>query len=86
MKINKVNIPAINPYKANEAKMDKMSGKQHTQKDKLEISTAAKKLSEMKAPNAERAQYIASLKEQVNAGTYEVDAQAVAQSLVKYYQ
>ena len=47
MKINKVNLPPINPYKANELKAEKAETKVKAQADKLEISSEAKQLSEI---------------------------------------
>lgn len=86
MKINNVNIPAVNPYKANELKVNKSAQHQLAQKDKLEISSEAKQLSELTSHATERKEQIQKIKAQVEAGTYQVNAEEVAKSLFEYYK
>lgn len=86
MQINKLNIPAINPYKANELTIKRSAQNQLAQKDKLEISSEAKQLSEITSYAAERKEYVQKIKEQINAGTYEANPEDIAKSLLKYYQ
>lgn len=86
MKVNKMNIPAINPYKANELKVQKSAQHQLAQKDKLEISTEAKQLSEITSYKAERTAHVQKIKAQIDEGTYQVNAENIAKSLLKYYQ
>lgn len=86
MKINNVNIPAINPYKANELKVNQSQQHQLTQKDKLEISSKAKQLSEITSHAAERKEQVQKIKAQVEAGTYKVNAEEVAKSLLDFYK
>lgn len=86
MKINKMNIPAVNPYKANELQVKKSAQQQLAQKDKLEISTEAKQLSEITSYATERKTHVQNIKEQIDAGTYQVNAENIAKSLLKYYQ
>ena len=81
-----MNIPAINPYQANELKMKKSTQHQKAQKDKLEISSEAKQLSEITSYKAERKAQVDRIKEQIDAGTYQVNPEKVAKSLMKYYQ
>lgn len=81
-----MNIPAINPYKANELQVKKSAQHQSAQKDKLEISSEAKQLSEITSHRAERKAHVQKIKEQIDAGTYEVNAEKIAKSLLKYYQ
>ena len=85
MKINKVNLPAINPYKANELKAEKAEQKVNFQADKLEISAAAKKLSEVSSYAVERDERVQELKRQVEAGTYKVDPEQLAKNLASYF-
>lgn len=86
MKINKMNIPAVNPYKANELQVKKSGQHQLARKDKLEISTEAKQLSEITSYATERKMHVQNIKEQIDAGTYQVNAENIAKSLLKYYQ
>ena len=86
MKINKVNIPAINPYKANELKAAKAEQKAQLQTDKLEISSEAKKLSEIQSYSVERNERIQQIKAQIDAGTYKVDPEKLAVDLIDYYK
>ncbi len=81
-----MNIPAINPYKANELQVKKSAQHQLAQKDKLEISSEAKQLSEITSYATERKEHVQKLKAQIDAGTYEVNAEKIADSLLKYYQ
>lgn len=86
MKINNINIPAINPYKTNELKVDRSAQHQLAQKDKLEISTEAKQLSEITSHATERKEQVQKIKAQVEAGTYQVNAEEVAKTLLEYYK
>ncbi|AOV08517.1 flagellar biosynthesis anti-sigma factor FlgM [Sporosarcina ureilytica] len=86
MKINRVNIPAVNPYKANELKVGKSAQHSAQQQDKIEISSEAKKLSEINSYAAERKDHVQKIKEQIDAGTYKVNAEEVAKSLINYYK
>jgi len=84
MKIPKINIPAVNPYKANEMKTEKTAQKVQ-QGDKLEISSEAKKLSEVSSYSLERNEKVQAIKAQVDAGTYKVNPEQLAQKLISYY-
>lgn len=81
-----MNIPAINPYKANELKVNKSTQHQLAPKDRLEISNEAKQLSEITSHAAERKEQVQKIKAQVEAGTYQVNAKEVAKSLLDYYK
>ena len=85
MKINNVNIPAVNPYKANELKAEKAEQKVNLQADKLEISAAAKQLSEVSSFTVGRDERVQELKAQVEAGTYKVDPEQLAKDLASYF-
>ncbi|MBO0589090.1 flagellar biosynthesis anti-sigma factor FlgM [Sporosarcina sp. E16_8] len=86
MKIQKFNVPAINPYKANQVKAEKSEQQAKMKTDKLEISSEAKKLSETSTFTAGRNERIQELKAQVQAGTYEVNPEQLASNLVKYFK
>ena len=85
MKINNVNIPAVNPYKANELKAEKAEQKVNLQADKLEISAAAKQLSEVSSYTVGRDERVQELKGQIEAGTYKVDPEQLAKNLASYF-
>ncbi|MDS9470323.1 flagellar biosynthesis anti-sigma factor FlgM [Sporosarcina pasteurii] len=86
MKINRINIPAVNPYRTNELKVGKSAQHSAQQQDKIEISSKAKQLSEMNSYGAERKDHVQKIKEQIEAGTYKVNAEEVAKSLIDYYK
>ena len=85
MKINNVNLPAINPYKANELKAEKAEQGLKIQADKLEISAAAKQLSEVSSYTMGRDERVQELKRQIEAGTYKVDPDQLAKNLASYF-
>lgn len=87
MKVNQYHVHPINPYKAHAAKLDrqKQNPSVSVQKDQIEISKEAKQLSAMASPKTERAQRIQQLKNEVESGTYEIDAEKIAASLIRYY-
>lgn len=85
MKINNINVPAVNPYKANEMKIEKAASKAPIQTDKLEISSEAKKLSEIQSYAVERSERVEQIKAQIEAGTYKVDPEKLAVDLIDYY-
>lgn len=86
MKINKFNIPPINPYKANQLKVDKAETKVQKQTDKLEISNEAKQLSGIPSYSVERNERVQEIKAQIDAGTYKVDPEIIAKNLISYYR
>lgn len=86
MKIQKFNLPAINPYKANQVKAEQSEQQAKMKTDKLEISSEAKQLSEISPFTVERNERVQELKAQVQAGTYEVNPEQLASNLVKYFK
>ncbi|MBO0603722.1 flagellar biosynthesis anti-sigma factor FlgM [Sporosarcina sp. E16_3] len=86
MKIQKFNLPAINPYKANQLKAEQTEYKAKMKTDKLEISSEAKELSKTSSFTVERNERVQQLKAQVQAGNYEVDAEQLAANLIKYFK
>ena len=86
MKINNVNLPIVNPYKANESNVQKAKQNSNLQTDKIEISSKAKQLSETSSFTIERNDRIAEIKKQIDAGTYQVNAKEIAESLVSYFK
>jgi negative regulator of flagellin synthesis FlgM len=86
MKIQKFNVPAINPYKANELKAEQSKQKTQLKADKIEISSEAKQLSELSSYSVERNERIQEIKAQVDSGNYKIDAEKLAENLIKYYK
>lgn len=86
MKINRINLPAVNPYKTNQVKAEQAEQQTKMKTDKLEISQEAKQLSEKSAFATERNERVQELKAQVQSGTYKVDAEQLASNLVKYFK
>ncbi|AXI10021.1 flagellar biosynthesis anti-sigma factor FlgM [Oceanobacillus zhaokaii] len=84
MKINGPNQPNFNPYKniiQKQAEIKKTTSKQ----DQVEISSYAKQLQENEKPNAKRTAYVQEIKDAIAAGDYKVDAEKVADKMVKYW-
>ena len=86
MKIQKFTPPAINPYKTNQLKAEQTEQKAKVKTDKLEISSEAKQLSEVSSFTLGRNERVQELKAQVQAGTYEVKPEQLANNLVKYFK
>ncbi|KAA8997989.1 flagellar biosynthesis anti-sigma factor FlgM [Paenibacillus spiritus] len=90
MKINDTGrINAINPYQRNMESQRQEAMKKTTRKDEVTISTEAMKLLEAQnntKVDTERAARIESLKQQVSAGTYHVDAAKLADKLAPYFK
>ncbi|WP_027416149.1 flagellar biosynthesis anti-sigma factor FlgM [Aneurinibacillus terranovensis] len=75
------NIQPVNPYQQQGNKQENV--KKGTQRDQLEISSEALDLQKNQETEAQRANRIAQLKEQVQAGTYHVDPYKVAEKLLE---
>ena len=86
MKIQKFNIPAINPYKTNQLKAEQVEQKAKMQTDKIEISSEAKQLSEISPFTIQRNERVEQLKAEIESGTYKVDAEQLASNLAKYFK
>ncbi|WP_286885431.1 flagellar biosynthesis anti-sigma factor FlgM [Aneurinibacillus sp. UBA3580] len=83
MRIERPNhIQPINPYRQQEMKQEEARAKGKG-RDQLEISTEALELQKSQETAAERAERIAELKEQVQNGTYHVDAKVIAEALLR---
>ncbi|MFF2912238.1 flagellar biosynthesis anti-sigma factor FlgM [Paenibacillus sp. NPDC057934] len=90
MKINETGrINAINPYQRSAESQRQEQMKKNSRKDEATFSDEALKL--LQAQNsgkvdADRAVKIESLKQQVSAGTYQVDAAKLAEKLAPYFK
>lgn len=54
--------------------------------DRIEISDAAKEMQVVSDYSQERAEKIQKLKKEIQSGQYKVDAQKVAEDMLKYYR
>ena len=86
MKIQRFNLPAINPYKTNQLRAEQLERKAKMGVDKLEISSEAKQLSEISPITVERNERVQQLKAEIDSGTYKVNAEQLASNLAKYYK
>lgn len=85
MKINNIGTQGINPYKKI-SKVDQSNKAEGTKgTDKVEISAAAKELQQGSQVSSARTEKIDALKKQIQNGTYEVNAQDVAKSILNFY-
>lgn len=83
MKINNIGPSGINPYKKAEKLFNAAKSEQKT--DKVEISSAAKELQQSNSVVSERLNKIEALKQQVQSGTYNMDPEATAKSIIDFY-
>lgn len=86
MKINKINIPPVNPYRTNQLKAEQAKEQAKIKTDKLEISSEAKQLSETSPITTQRNERVQQLKAEIESGNYKVDAEKLASNLIKYYK
>ncbi|PLT35711.1 flagellar biosynthesis anti-sigma factor FlgM [Bacillus sp. V5-8f] len=84
MKINNIGPSGVNPYNRNFNKIEntKASG---MKADKLEISSQAKELQNSSQIPEQRQARVDELKKQLENGTYKVDANATAKSIIDFY-
>ncbi|MEC2077882.1 flagellar biosynthesis anti-sigma factor FlgM [Metabacillus fastidiosus] len=86
MKINNIgSTNGVNPYKRQLDKNESIA-KASSQKDKVEISTAAKDLQQTSGLTKARQEKINAIKEQIENGIYKIDAEAIAKGLLKFYK
>ncbi|WP_042471078.1 flagellar biosynthesis anti-sigma factor FlgM [Bacillus ndiopicus] len=85
MKINPINLKAINPYKA-QPRPVKKAEQAASFADKIEISSAAKGMQVTADYNTERAVRVQQLKADIDSGEYKVNARQVAEDMLKYYR
>ena len=85
MKINHINLNAINTYRTQATKQNSTQNKASF-KDTLEISTKAQQMQSTKTYAQQRTEKVEELKQQVNSGEYKVDAKKVAEDMLNYYR
>lgn len=82
MRIERPNsVQSVNPYRQQEMRQEE--ARTRGKRDQLEISNEALELQRGQETEVERAARIEELKEQVQAGTYHVDAGLVAEKLLR---
>lgn len=84
MKIHRIQPMNVNPYERT-SRVEKPT-KATKKMDQVEISSAAKELQEAAKFSSERLEKVARLKSEVEAGTYTIDARAIAESVLRYYK
>ncbi|WP_297990096.1 flagellar biosynthesis anti-sigma factor FlgM [uncultured Anoxybacillus sp.] len=84
MKIHRIQPMNVNPYERT-ARVEKPT-KATKKIDQVEISSAAKELQEAAKFSSERLEKVERLKEEIESGTYKLDARAVAESVLRYYK
>jgi negative regulator of flagellin synthesis FlgM len=84
MRIDKFGLMGVNPYKRQFDK-EMQAKKPVAKQDKVEISKAAKELQQISQWTVEHQEKVRKLKEQVQNGTYQIDAKTIAKSIYKYY-
>ncbi|QHE53600.1 flagellar biosynthesis anti-sigma factor FlgM [Pontibacillus sp. HMF3514] len=84
MKIHGPNQTNFNPYKK---QIQKQQENQNTNslKDKVEISNKAKQMQEMNKAQAARKEHIEEIKNKVDAGEYQVDANKTAEKMIDFW-
>ena len=86
MKINNVGPAGMNPYKKNINRLEEAKQSSFQAKDKLEISTTAKELQQTSQVITQRQEKVEALKVSVQNGTYKLDANETAKSIVDFYR
>lgn len=85
MKINNFGTHRINPYNRQMNKLDELK-KAENPVDKVEISSTAKAMQQLSDVEQQRAKKVEELKIQVENGTYKVNPQEIAKSILNFYQ
>ncbi|GEK35098.1 flagellar biosynthesis anti-sigma factor FlgM [Kurthia sibirica] len=86
MKINNFGVNPINPYKNQQLKTEAAKKATMNFSDQLEISSQAKDLQGIKDFASTRVDKVNMIKKQIEAGTYQVDADRLANDLLKNFR
>jgi negative regulator of flagellin synthesis FlgM len=84
VRINHLGSMGVNPYRRQFDK-EMQAKKPVVKQDQVEISAAAKELQQISQWTVEHQEKVRKLKEQVQNGTYQIDAPAIAKSIYKFY-
>jgi negative regulator of flagellin synthesis FlgM len=86
MRINHYNSIQNNPYKNQVQNMKQEKVQSGYKKDELQISEEAKKLLSSSKFETDRAEKISEIKSQVDNGTYKVNINETAKSIINFWQ
>lgn len=86
MRINHFNSIQNNPYKKQVQDMKQEKMQSSFKKDELQISDEAKKLLSSSKFETDRAEKISEIKNQVDKGTYKVNVNEIAKSIINFWQ
>jgi negative regulator of flagellin synthesis FlgM len=86
MRINHFNSIQNNPYKNQVQNMKHEKVQSGYKKDELQISDEAKKLLSSSKFEQDRAEKISEIKSQVDKGTYKVNVNETAKSIINFWQ
>lgn len=84
MKIHGPNITNINAYKRQFQKQTEEKQTNDT-KDKIDISSAAKKLQETNKINEKRAEHIVTIKQAIESGQYEINSERTSEKMIDFW-
>jgi negative regulator of flagellin synthesis FlgM len=85
VKINNLGPSGINPYQRQLNNMENAKNSAKAGADKVEISTTAKEMHQLSNDSTGRQEKIEQLKLQVQDGTYKVNPQQTAKSMIDFY-
>ena len=86
MKINNFRPSGVNPYSNQQNKMDQLGKLKHKKTDVVEISREAKEMQSISSIEKERQTKVEELKAQVQDGTYNLQPNQIAKSMIDYYR
>lgn len=86
MKITNIGLNQVNPYKRNQQQTEKAQQTMKPTTDQLEISYAAKSMQTKSPVEVNQAERVAAIKDEIDAGTYKVDAKKLASNILNYYR
>lgn len=84
MKINPLNNPKINAYKQHIQKQQETQSK-HQATDQVQISKEAQHLQQSNPIVEARQEKVEQIKQQVQNGTYELDAKQTAEKIIEFW-
>ena len=86
MKINGIgSMGGVNPYKLQANKLESVKSPYKANRDKLEISSAAKEMQLGSTIPTDRQAKVEALKQQVENGTYALNPKATAKGIIDFY-
>jgi negative regulator of flagellin synthesis FlgM len=86
MRINHLNSIQNNPYKKQVQDMKKEKVQSSFKKDELQISDEAKKLLSTSKFETDRAEKISEIKSQIDKGTYKINVNETAKSIINFWK